>query len=48
MASSDTPQSQTPDGVGTTFTQTVTVQEADTVAAEITARVNELKAEEAA
>ena len=33
MASSDTPQSQTPDGVGTTFTQTVTVQEADTVGA---------------
>jgi predicted thioesterase len=33
MASSDTPQSQAPDGVGSTFRQTVTVQEADTVAA---------------
>jgi predicted thioesterase len=33
MASSDTPQSQAPEGVGSTFRQTVTVQEADTVAA---------------
>lgn len=33
MASSDPPQSQASDGVGSTFTQTVTVQEADTVGA---------------
>ena len=33
MASSDTPRSQTSDGVGSTFRQTVTVQEADTVGA---------------
>jgi predicted thioesterase len=33
MASSDTPQTQASDGVGSTFKQTVTVQEADTVAA---------------
>jgi predicted thioesterase len=33
MASSDTPQTQAPDGVGSTFRQTVAVQEADTVAA---------------